>query len=186
MIITGNNKIGLSGALAKIYPDAEFCSRTTGYDFGKKADQERLAEAVLAHNVFVNCAALYKFNQSVMLNIVYHKCILENHNCHIINIGSTTDRVKKGGAWIYNAEKKALRDYSNTLGLNGVWSNGPKISYISFGTLDNNQEKHPTRKTMSIDTAAEYIKWIIDQPAHLNINELSIDPMQPENWYVET
>ena len=84
---------------------------------------------------------------------------------------------------LYNAEKKALRDYSNTLGLTGIWASGPKISYISLGTLDNNQAKHPDRKTMDINLAAEYIKWIVDQPKHLNINELSIDPMQSENWY---
>lgn len=183
MIITGNKDEGLAGALAKFYPDAEFCSRSTGYDFGKKSDQERLAEAVCNHDVFINCAALFKFNQTNLLNIVYHKCVLEKHNCHIINIGSTTDRVKKGGAWLYNAEKKALQDYSNTLGLTGVWSNGPKISYISFGTLSNNAEKHPNRKLMDIEAAAEYVKWIIEQPKHLVINELSIDPMQPEFWH---
>jgi len=184
MIITGNSNDGIARALAKLYPDAEFCSRSTGYDLSTKLDQERLAELVCNHDVFVNCAALYKFNQTTLLNIVYHKCVLEKHNCHIINIGSTTDRVKKGGAWLYNAEKKALRDYSNTLGLNGVWSNGPKLSYISFGTLSNNQEKHPDRRTIDIDVAAEYIKWIVDQPKHLCINEMSIDPMQPEYWNV--
>lgn len=183
MIITGNKNVGVAGSLAKLYPDAEFCSRDTGYDFSKKADQERLAERVCHHDVFVNCSALFKFNQTNLLNIVYHKCVLEKHNCHIINIGSTTDRVKKGGAWLYNAEKKALRDYSNTLGLTGVWASGPKVSYISFGTLSNNQEKHPDRKLLNIDVAAEYIKWIIDQPKGLVINELSIDPMQPEIWY---
>ena len=183
MIITGNKDTGVAGALAKIYPDAEFISRSTGYDFGKKLDMERCAEAVLAHDVFINCSALFRFNQTSLLDIVYKKCILENHQCHIINIGSTTDRVKKGGAWLYNAEKKALRDYSNTLGLTGVWASGPKISYISFGTLDNNQEKHPDRKTMNINLAAEYVKWMIDQPSHLNINELIIDPMQSEKWY---
>ena len=186
MIITGNNTEGLAASLAKIYPDAEFISRSTGFDLATKKDQERLGELVCNHEVFVNCAALYKFNQTTLLNIVYHKCVVEKHNCHIINIGSTTDRVKKGGAWLYNAEKKALRDYSNTLGLNGVWASGPKITYISFGTLSNNAEKHPDRKTIDIDTAAEYIKWIVDQPKNLNINELSIDPMQPESWHVET
>jgi NADP-dependent 3-hydroxy acid dehydrogenase YdfG len=183
MIITGNKDFGLTQSLVKLYPDAELCSRETGYDFGKKLDMERLAESVLRHNVFINCSALFRFTQTSLLDIVYKKCILEKHNCHIINVGSTTDRVKKGGAWLYNAEKKALRDYSNTLALTGVWSNGPKISYISFGTLSNNQQKHPTRKCMEIDQAAEYIKWLVDQPKHLNINELSIDPMQPEGWY---
>ena len=76
-----------------------------------------------------------------------------------------------------------MRDYSNTLGLNGVWHSGPKISYVSFGTLSNNQEKHPKRRVMDIDTSAKYIKWIIDQPKEFCINELSIDPMQPEHWY---
>lgn len=183
MIITGNKDVGVSAALAKIYPNAEFISRATGYDFGKKLDMERCAEAVLTHEVFINCSALFRFNQTSLLDIVYKKCVLEKHNCHIINIGSTTDRVKKGGAWLYNAEKKALRDYSNTLGLTGVWASGPKITYISFGTLSNNQQKHPDRKCMDIDVAASYIKWIVDQPKHLNINELSIDPMQPEMWY---
>lgn len=182
MIITGNKEFGLAQALYKLYPDAEFCSRETGYDFGKKLDMERVAEAVLRHDVFINCSALFRFTQTSLLDIVYKKCILEKHQCHIINIGSTTDRVKKGGAWLYNAEKKALRDYSNTLALTGVWSSGPKISYISFGTLSNNQEKHPTRVCMDIDQAAEYIKWLVDQPKNLNINEISIDPMQPENW----
>ena len=182
MIITGNKNFGLAKSLAKLYPDAEFCSRDTGYDFGKKLDMERLAEAVINHDTFINCSALFRFSQTSLLDIVYKKCILENHSCHIINVGSTTDRVKKGGAWLYNAEKKALKDYSNTLGLTGVWASGPKISYISFGTLTNNQEKHPNRKVMDIDVAAEYIKWIVDTPKHLNINELSIDPMQPEYW----
>ena len=159
MIITGNKDEGVAGALHKLYPNAEFISRSTGYDFGKKVDMERCADAVLHHDVFINCSALFRFTQTSLLDIVYKKCILEKHYCHIINIGSTTDRVKKGGAWLYNAEKKALRDYSNTLGLSGIWASGPKISYISFGTLSNNQTKH------------------------LNINEISIDPMQSEKWY---
>ena len=183
MIITGNKTEGVAGALAKLYPDAEFCSRQNGFDFGRKADQERLADLVCQHDIFVNCAALFKFNQTTLLNIVYNKCVLEKHNCHIINIGSTTDRVKKGGAWLYNAEKKALQDYSNTLGLTGVWASGPKVSYISFGTLSNNAEKHPERKLLNIDKAAQYIKWIVEQPKDLVINELSIDPMQPEFWH---
>ena len=82
MIITGNKDTGVAGALAKIYPDAEFISRSTGYDFGKKLDMERCAEAVLAHDVFINCSALFRFNQTSLLDIVYKKCTLENHQCH--------------------------------------------------------------------------------------------------------
>ena len=123
-------------------------------------------------------SALWRFHQTVLLDIVYKALRNAKSEAHIVVIGSTTDRTKKGSAWLYNAEKKALRDYSNSLALLGVWHSGPKISYISFGTLSNNQSKHPDRKCLDIDSAAQYIKWLIEQPKHVTINEISIDPMQ--------
>lgn len=183
MIITGNKNFGLASALYKLYPDATFISRANGYDLTKKEDQERFAELVPEHDIFINVAALWKFNQTVLLDTVFKKIVDMKKQTHIICVGSTTDRVKNGKAWLYNAEKKALRDYCNTLGLNGVWGEGPKVSYISFGTLSNNQQKHPGRKCMSLDQAAKYIQWIIEQPKFVSINEISIDPMQSNNWY---
>ena len=121
---------------------------------------------------------LWKFHQTVLLDIIYKKCKEIEHRPYIICIGSTTDRVKKGGAWLYNAEKKALRDYCNTLGINGVWENAPKITLISFGSLTNVQSKHPTRRCLEIERAAMYIKWLIEQPKDICINEISIDPLQ--------
>jgi NADP-dependent 3-hydroxy acid dehydrogenase YdfG len=185
IIITGNKNAGLAAELYKCYPDALFASRTTGFDLTSHLGQNRLADLILEYDIFINCAALWKFNQTVLLETIYKVCMTANHNIHIINVGSTTDRVKNGKAWLYNAEKKALRDYSNTLGIAGVWDKGPKVSYISFGTLSNNQNKHPERRTMNIDKAAQYIKWIIDQPKELNINEISIDPVQNTRWYNE-
>ena len=133
-------------------------------------------------DVFINCSALFKFNQTNLLSIVYSYCQEHKASPFIINIGSTTDRVKKGGSWLYNAEKKALRDYSNSIGITGVWDTGPKVCYISFGTLSNNQEKHPGRQCMDLDKAAEYIQWIVEQPKEICINEISIDPMQNKYW----
>ena len=178
MIISGNREFGLANELHKIYPDAIFCSRKTHYDLTKSNDQDRFAELSLSHDRIIINSALWKFNQTVLLEKVYKKCVENHHRPHIITIGSTTDRVKNGKAWLYNAEKKALRDYSNTLAISGVWGEAPKVTYISFGTLSNNQEKHPDRKCMDISQAAEYIKWIFDQPVNLHVNEISIDPLQ--------
>lgn len=178
MIITGNKNNNLAKEMFNLYPDAVFCSRTTGYDLTNSNDQDRFADVCLDHSVIIINSALWKFNQTVLLDKVYKKCIENNHRPHIITIGSTTDRVKNGKAWLYNAEKKALRDYSNTLALSGVWDNKPKITYISFGTMSNNQEKHPERKCLNINASASYIKWVIDQPKNININEISIDPLQ--------
>jgi NADP-dependent 3-hydroxy acid dehydrogenase YdfG len=185
ILITGNPTIGLARELKQIFSDAEFVSRQSGYDLTKKEFQELLAKKVLEFDVFINCSALWKFNQTILLDVVYKSCINNQHRPHIICVGSTTDRVKNGKIWLYNAEKKALRDYCNTLSLASVWGDGPKVTYISFGTLSNNQEKHPDRRTMKISQAADYVKWIIDQPENLSINEISIDPLQSERWHCE-
>lgn len=178
ILISGNPKFGLAKELYKLYPNATFASRDTGYDLAKSDNQDAFAQYVTHYNTIIINSALWKFNQTVLLDKVYKKCIAEKHRPHIITIGSTTDRVKNGKAWLYNAEKKALRDYSNTLAIGGVWGEAPKVTYISFGTLSNNQNKHPDRKCLDISRAAQYIKWIIDQPDDICVNEISIDPKQ--------
>jgi short-subunit dehydrogenase len=178
MLISGNPEQGVAQALWKLYPDAVFMSRSSGHDLVEKSGREAFAKEALNHDVIIVNCALWQFQQTVLLDAVYKSLKNTKKLAHIVVIGSTTDRVKNGKAWLYNAEKKALRDYSNTLSIGGVWSRMPKVSYISFGTLSNNQEKHPDRRCMDIDEAAGYIKWLIDQPKYVNINEISIDPMQ--------
>lgn len=181
---TGNPNFGLARELRNLYPDTVFFSRASGYDLTSQSDQLRLADDILGYDVFINNSALWKFNQTVLLDMVYKKLLEHKKHMHIICIGSTTDRVKNGKVWLYNVEKKALRDYCNSMAINGVWGDGPKVSYISFGTLSNNQSKHPSRVCMDTATAAYYVKWMIDQPKNININEISIDPMQDAKWSV--
>lgn len=181
ILITGNKNYGLAKSLFGLFPDAYFASRDNGYELTSKLGQEKLAEIIPEYDVVINSSALWKFNQTVLLDVIYKKCIEQNHRPHIICIGSTTDRVKNSKVWLYNAEKKTLRDYCNTLSLNGVWSTGPKVTLLSFGSLSNVQEKHPDRKCLDIEKAAMYIKWVVDQPANICINEISIDPLQVMN-----
>jgi hypothetical protein len=183
MLIAGNKNYGLGAALFKLLPSAEYISRSSGHDLTQRTEQDWFAEQCLHHDQIIICSALHSFNQTVLLDIVYKACAEKNHTPHIICIGSTTDRLSDGKPWMYNAEKKALRDYCNTLALGGVWKDRPKITYVSLGTMSNNQHKHPDRKCLDIDQAAEYIKWICEQPKNININEISIDPMQDQRWH---
>lgn len=182
MLISGNKNTGLAKELFLLYPTAAFLSRETNCDLCKDDGKISFANEALNHDVIIINSALWQFHQTVLLDIVYKKLLDNKKYSHIISIGSTTDRVKNGKTWLYNAEKKALRDYSNTLSINSVWGIAPKVSYISFGTLSNNQEKHPDRRCLDITQAAIYIKWLIDQPKHININEISVDPMQGNFW----
>jgi hypothetical protein len=178
ILITGNPNFGLASELFKLYPDATFVSRESGYDLTTREGYRKLGEIVKDYDIFINSSALWKFNQTLVLDSVYKKCVELKHDIRIICISSTTDRVKKATSWIYNAEKKALRDYANSLSLTGVWDSGPTVSLISFGSLSNVQEKHPERICLELSRAASYIKWMIDQPADISINEISIDPLQ--------
>ena len=178
MIITGNPKEGIAQALHKLYPNAVFCSRESGYELTNTDHIFEFANMCTKHDIIILNSALWRFHQTILLDLVYKALRTAKSEAHIVCVGSTVDRTKKGQAWLYGAEKKALRDYCNSLALLGVWHSGPKISYISFGTLDNNKDKHPDRKCLSIDQAAQYIKWLIDQPKDVNIDEISIDPMQ--------
>jgi len=180
ILIAGNSTYGLAEGLKESLKEHEltFISRSVGYDLTKAADQARFAELSVKYDTVILCSALWKFNQTLLLEATYKHLKLFGKRTHIICIGSTTDRVMKATEWLYNAEKKALRDYCNSLGLNGVWNTGPRVSLISFGTLDNMQEKHPGRKTITVQDAANYVKWLTDQPEYLHINEISIDPLQ--------
>lgn len=178
ILITGNPKFGLAQELYKLYPDATFASRDTGYDLTNLIGQTKFCKDALGYDVIINNSALWKFQQTLTLDALYKTCVDNKHSPRIICIGSTIDRVKKATAWLYGVEKKALRDYANSLSMIGVWDSGPKVSLISFGSLSNVQEKHPDRTCLDIARAATYIKWLIDQPLDININEISIDPIQ--------
>jgi hypothetical protein len=180
ILISGNPAVGLAQALSIELTEHEltFISRTSGLDLTKTENQLKFAEMSVDQDVVIINSALWKFNQTLLLEAVYKKLKLQGRQTLIICIGSTTDRVMKATDWLYNAEKKALRDYCNSLGMTGVWDKNPRVTLISFGTLSNVQAKHPDRKTIPIQGAASYVKWILEQPAEFHINEISIDPLQ--------
>ena len=135
------NEFGVASAIARRWPETQFVSRTNwNYDLSQKNYQMKLAEKMITYDVFINCSALYNYNQTTLLDIVYKTALKNLNELHIVSIGSTTDRTRSD--WQYQ-EKKALRSTSNALGLKSIWSRGPKVSYVTVGTLDNNnQHKH--------------------------------------------
>jgi len=180
ILISGNATYSLAEALNNTLQehDLTFISRANGFDLTKAEQQQRFAELSVDYDVVIINSALWKFNQTLLLEAVYKKHKALEKQTLIICVGSTTDRVMKATDWLYNAEKKALRDYTNSLGMTGVWAKNPRVTLISFGTLSSLQKKHPDRKTIPIEDAANYIKWILTQPANLHINEISIDALQ--------
>jgi len=183
ILITGKREYGVASALYKLYPGAMFISRNeTGHDLCKRSVHQEIAEMSLEYDIFVNCSALWRFNQTLLLQEVFKKCYDERHAIHIINISSTVERVTKGRMSNYAHDKEALRNQSHEYSLACVWGLDviTRSTYISFGTMPTpgSIEKHPDRNKISLSEVAGYIKWIIDQPVHLHIHEIAIDPVQ--------
>jgi len=179
ILCTGNPEFGVASEIAKRWPDTEFISRTTwGWDLTENGFKQRLAKKALDYDIFLNSSALWQYHQTLLLDVVYKTAAEAKHPLHIVSLGSTTDRTTKGSDWHYQQEKKALKSTSNALGLKSIWSGGPKVSYVTFGTLENNQHKHPDRKVMTLAEAVDCIEYVINAPKHLCVNELSVDPLQ--------
>jgi hypothetical protein len=179
ILCTGNPEFGVASAIALRWPQTQFVSRTGWeYDLTQNSYKHKLAEKALSFDVFINCSALWQYHQTLLLDTVYKKADSERKRIHLVSLGSTTDRATKGTDWHYQQEKKALRSTSNALGLKSIWGGGPKVSYITFGTLENNQHKHPGRRVMTLDEAVDLIEYVITAPDHLCVNELSVDPLQ--------
>ena len=55
-----------------------------------------------------------------------------------------------------------------------------KSTLISPGSLTTPSvmKKHPDRKLIDTSYIAEVILWLIQQPEYVNINEISLDPIQ--------
>ena len=185
--ITGNPDYGLAKALAKIVSADFFSRKCGGFDFSIEAKRLEFAELSKSYSIFVNCAALWRFQQTLLLEQVYKAWVAAGHQGHIINLGSTADTPVKGSDWVYPVEKKALRAYSRnlsfaSLGGHGSRPSGIRITYLSPGYLNTPgmEKKYPGVKKIETDYVASVIAWLIAQPAHINISELCLDPIQCE------
>lgn len=183
VLITGNRKKDLCAEVVPLLEarghECTCVSRETGYDFNEEPTVHKVAKLADDHDVFINMYANFFFKASVLSLKVQNRWHEKGlHQRRIINIGSTTDRVRKGKNKLYHYEKAAFRELSSGLALIGVWEKGPKVTHISFGTLTNRAANNPGRHCLEMKKAAEYIVWVLDQPSDININEISIDPIQ--------
>lgn len=182
ILIAGNKEYGLAKSLYKIYPNADFMSRSNDWNLGKHENRELAAERSLEYDVFLAVSCLGEFKQTLLVEKVMQQWVKHNHKGYLIAVGSSADTPVKGTQWLYPVEKKALRAYCRQLS-QVVASDNPqqwKISYISPGNLHTprQDEKMPDTPKLDTDYVAGVIKWLIDQPHDVNISELCLDKKQ--------
>ena len=187
ILITGSRKYGVCEAMCNLFdtmPDIEYetASRSNGYHLDTSEGQRKLAEYYIEGNfdIFINNSAIWKFQQVMIVECVFNAMEDARRKGHIINIGSTADTGVKGRTWRYPTEKKALKAYNRDLTYKAMGGSNIKTTLISPGSLTTTSvmKKHPDRKLIDVEYIAELVVWTINQPEYINVNELSIDPIQ--------
>lgn len=182
IMVAGNKNYGLAAGIFKLFPDAVFLSRSTGYDLLDESVQHQVAQSSLEYDVFLSISCLYNFQQLSLVKKVTDKWIENEHNGYMIALGSSADTPVKGNNKIYPVEKRALRAYLRQLSQICGCEQPPnfKITYLSPGNLHtpSMDKRLPGLPKLDCDYVSEVISWLINQPSNVNISELCLDRIQ--------
>lgn len=166
VLCTGNpdDPTTLASGVRKLYPDATFIHRSTGWDLTDMSDAavERLKAIFAQHNTFINASYIAPGVQQKLLEI----CSQSVKFCDVVNIGSTNEYDGLGSAE-YSQSKISLRECS--LKLNTFRF---KTHHIVLGGINKTQDP-TTADWLTIDTICSTIPWILAQP--FNVPILAVD-----------
>lgn len=180
IIVAGDGEYGLGKALRARWPHARYCSRKTGYDLCDSSVQARFAEESLEYEVFINCSSLWRFNQSLLAAKVWEVWTERGKSGQMVHLGSTADTGFRGGAWMYPIEKSAIQTLNRNFSYSAIGSGRIRSTLISPGYISTEkvEQKHPTKVKLEPSYIVKVIEWVLNQPEDININEISLDPIQ--------
>lgn len=187
ILITGNREYGLCQKICDLFDTMDnivyrCVSRSTGYDLCDHNNHQKLANEFVeqSYDVFINNSALWKFNQTLLAETMYNAVSEAQKSAYFIHIGSTADTGVRGSAWRYPIEKKSMKDFNRNLSYATIGGSNIKTTLISPGSLttESVMKKHPDRKLLDTSYIADIVVWLLDQPEYVNINEISLDPIQ--------
>lgn len=172
IVCTGNPKdLTLASAINKIFPDAHFASRNTGYDL-RLLDVENesyFRKQIVNYNVFINSSFVADGVQLKLLEITYQEWMRADIKGHVVNIGSTaenSDRQQHAG---YVNSKRLLRKLSLELneesGISGV-----RTTHIIVGGINDGKPEHTT--WLDLNHVASTINWVLSQPFNIPLLQL--------------
>ena len=116
--------------------------------------------------------------------------MVKRNNGHIINLGSVAGEFPYAGGNVYGATKAFVHQFSlnmraDLLGTNiRVTNIEPGMCQTEFSEVrfDGDKEKadavYKGIKPLSADDIADTIDWVVSRPAHVNINVISLMPVQ--------
>tara|TARA_R110000822_G_scaffold300482_1_gene423872 strand:+ start:203 stop:727 length:525 start_codon:yes stop_codon:yes gene_type:complete len=156
----------IANGIKQVYPEADFASRTTGYDlrFWNKGSEHHFRKQIVNYNVFINASFVCTWGQHQLLEVTHEMWSKSNIHGYIVNIGSTSELLgidSKFGN--YTAQKRALQ----TLSLMYNNKSNIKSSHIVLGGFNNGDPAHAN--WLPVKTIAETIKYVLEHTANIPI-----------------
>lgn len=150
-------------------------SRSNNYDITDSAASERIIQESTTADIFINNAE-YKISQTDLLYGLFKFWRYEEEKI-ILNIGSVSGIEVKNFVHPYSAHKATLeaacKQLQNTehkcriINLRPGWVDTPKVAHLDAAQKENK---------LSVNDITNTILWIINQPKHVYINDLTIQP----------
>lgn len=140
---------------------------------GKTADWDTMIET--------NIQGLFRMTRGIL------PYFLKNKKGHVVNIGSVSGRWVYGGGTVYCATKFAVRAFSEGLRMD-LMGTGIRVTNIEPGMVETefttvrlgdakkSKDYYRGMRPLRPEDIAESVLWAVDQPAHVNIQELVIFP----------
>lgn len=186
ILITGNPTKDITKSIIELYPTAHTVSRsiesTYQLDLSSNNNIAKLASISLDYDVFVNCALIPNFGQTLILQAVWTEWKSNKHQGHIISFGSAVDYYFRPDNRLYPVEKRALRDLNRSLTKHVNWYDSKiRCTYFSFGGVDTEKtiKQWDHYQHFKSEDIAGYLRWIIESPETANIDEIHMTPIQP-------
>ena len=115
--------------------------------------------------------------------------MIKKNSGHIINLGSVAGEFPYPGGNVYGASKSFIHQFSLNLRADVLGSNVKvtviepgmcmsEFSQVRFkGDLEKAENVYKGMKPLSADDIAETIEWVMTRPSHVNINVISLMPV---------
>ena len=137
--------------------------------------------------VEVNCLGLLYCTQEAI------PLLRERGGGHIVNVSSVAGRHARVGTGAYNLTKFGVTGFTEALRQEGLASN-IRVSSVEPGFVDTELQQHntpeiqellrkrfeDTGKILEAEDIARAIAYVIEQPEHVNINEVLVRPTGQE------
>lgn len=169
ILCSGNPKHNtVASAINKIYPMANFASRSTGYDlrFWDPGSETYFRQQIINYNVFINSSFICDGGQLMLLEATFNEWKQAGITGHIVNIGSTAEWLGVDSIYgAYSIQKRALRDRSLQLNSSKI-----KTTHIIAAGLNDGVKGHET--WLDLSHVASTIKWVLDHPCQIPLLEI--------------